>query len=1099
MTIDSMLIASQQWYQALTLIERAASLRYNKVGSSDFNAELAQKRLNDWRSQLIYDAIPYFDQKLSMSDIQEEESLRVLGETAECVQARTGNLPQWLIELRNAFLHFAHSDPLPIPKSLSTPARAQLLNVIKPLVHQARSRFYQGIKSLSQEQSVLPFDINMVTELIYENLPAQLLTVLQRTLVLELHVARMSGSLLHANTPEERFGAFAQSLSDSQKALSILHEYPVLARQIVVFLEDWVDVELEFFYHLCADWTAIREKFPSAQDLDVLVAVDSRLSDSHRGGRSVRVATFQSGFRIVYKPRSLRIDEHFQTFLKWLNNRGDHPHFQTMTILSRTTYGWTEFIEHHPCNAEDEVYRFYQRQGGYLAIMYALSGEDLHFENLIAAGEHPVFIDVETLFKPHPRASSQKIALEFDVGAFDSNVLNTGLLPIQSWSSQDHQGVDISGLGAEGGQLIPFGIPTWERSGTDTMRLTHKHCKLQASRNKPTLRENDIAVLDYVSAIDVGFTSIYQLLMEYRSELLDHGGPLALFAEDEVRVVFRSTQIYSRLLYDSFHPDVLRNALDRDRLFDHLWSGIVTEPWKAELIATEQSDLRRGDIPIFTTRPTSRALWTGANEKIDNFFEETGMMRVRRRLKQMGKTDLERQRWIIKASLATLSRNVDKAQRPVCHVAEPQDEVKRQLTRSEGVQRDQFIAKAKAVGDRLEELAMWNEEGVSWLTLQAKGGGCWSLVPLGLQLSNGLPGVILFLAYLGAISRDRRYSALAEAALPTLRCAIDRERSCLSSIGAFDGVTGISYALTHLGALWDDEAMLAEAAELVSLLPNLIDQDDGFDIISGAAGCIGALVNLHRFAPSERTLGTAIRCGDHLLAHARPFSRGIGWIRQDGFTRPVGGFAHGGTGIAWALLELHAETGEERFGKAAFEALEGERNLLALGSKDWPNFTKFRLTCEETPTCRDGGGLAGSWCYGGAGIGLARLRFLQQSDDKTIRAEVEAILNVLMTNGVGYNHSLCHGDLSILELMSQAARVLDNPFWAEQSKRLAAHILDSIDEKGWLCGLPVAAECPGLMDGISGIGWGLLRQAELDRVPSVLMLEPPRRAGKAKF
>ena len=57
--------------------------------------------------------------------------------------------------------------------------------------------------------------------------------------------------------------------------------------------------------------------------------------------------------------------------------------------------------------------------------------------------------------------------------------------------------------------------------------------------------------------------------------------------------------------------------------------------------------------------------------------------------------------------------------------------------------------------------------------------------------------------------------------------------------------------------------------------------------------------------------------------------------------------------------------------------------------------------------------------------------------------------------------------------------------------RIAAIILESIDQDGWLCGNPLGVESPGLMTGLAGIGYELLRLAEPTVVPSVLALAPP--------
>ncbi len=132
-----------------------------------------------------------------------------------------------------------------------------------------------------------------------------------------------------------------------------------------------------------------------------------------------------------------------------------------------------------------------------------------------------------------------------------------------------------------------------------------------------------------------------------------------------------------------------------------------------------------------------------------------------------------------------------------------------------------------------------------------------------------------------------------------------------------------------------------------------------------------------------------------------------------------------------------------------------------------------------------------AWCHGAPGIGLARLRCLQHLDDAAIRAEINTALQTTLDQGFGHNHSLCHGDLGNLELLLQASLTLDDPQWKTQVDRLAAIILESIDKHGWLCGVPLGVETPGLMTGLAGIGYGLLRLAAPERVPSVLVLEHP--------
>jgi lantibiotic modifying enzyme len=46
---------------------------------------------------------------------------------------------------------------------------------------------------------------------------------------------------------------------------------------------------------------------------------------------------------------------------------------------------------------------------------------------------------------------------------------------------------------------------------------------------------------------------------------LSETGALARFADAEVRVIVRPTRAYGLLLHESFHPDFLRDSLDRER------------------------------------------------------------------------------------------------------------------------------------------------------------------------------------------------------------------------------------------------------------------------------------------------------------------------------------------------------------------------------------------------------------------------------------------------------------------------------------------------------------------------------------------------------
>ncbi len=146
---------------------------------------------------------------------------------------------------------------------------------------------------------------------------------------------------------------------------------------------------------------------------------------------------------------------------------------------------------------------------------------------------------------------------------------------------------------------------------------------IEASQNRPQLNQQEVNVQEYTDAIIKGFTAVYEILLEYRQELTEI---LTQFAEDKVRVVMRASRTYALLLRESYHPDFLRNGLERDRLFDKLWIDVKNRPQLIQIISAEQEALWKNDIPLFTTYPHSRDLYHRDTDlHIPNFFNESGI------------------------------------------------------------------------------------------------------------------------------------------------------------------------------------------------------------------------------------------------------------------------------------------------------------------------------------------------------------------------------------------------------------------------------------------------------------------------------------------
>jgi type 2 lantibiotic biosynthesis protein LanM len=775
------------------------------------------------------------------------------------------------------------------------------------------------------------------------------------------------------------------------------------------------------------------------------------------------IATFESGFQIVYKPKSLKIDQHFQELLLWLNDKGCHPPLQTMTVLDRGEYGWVEFVQYQSCQTRAELERFFQRHGAYLALLYALNSNDFHYENLIAAGEHPLLIDLETLLQPSFDIFDETQAEFAAEKVMAESVLQVGLLPMRMWSSDDYAGIDISGLGGMTGQLSPDRLPQLTDVGTDAMRYIRQRVEIAGVANRPSLNGVEASPIDYVAEIVTGFTTMYHLLVAHRDELLARSGPLERFSHDEIRVLLRPTRTYDQLLAESFHPDLLHDALDRQLFLERLWMAATIRPYLAQVIASEQADLQRGDIPIFTTHPNSLELFGNSEKGIGGVLYETGMSAVRRRIAQLNEQDMNRQLWFIRASIATLDTSNATPPVPVVTTATASSQRK-----GEKPDRARLLAGVQAIVDQLATTAIYGAEDVTWIGIELLNQQTWALRQISASLSSGLCGVTLFLAYAGAMTGNESYTLLARRALKTILSQVELYQDEMAQIGAFEGWGGILYTMTHLSIVWGDESIVAQATDIVEIISNLVTQDEQFNIGRGSAGALITLLDLYRVKAIAKVLDVAILCGDHLLNAAKSTEQEGGWESlSQGQTENE--FLYGSMGICWALLELAAVTGDERYALAAKATLT--RNAMQ-GASTVENSSNHEL-------------------FSALGKGLASLALLRHIDGPMVHAQLQMIVASLPVHEIVQSRSLAQGEIGVLDLLLLASVAQNNDHYTTAIEHLGAQLLERIERQNWQCSSPAGIEIPGLMTGLSGLGYELLRLAEPIQVPSVLMLAPP--------
>ena len=167
--------------------------------------------------------------------------------------------------------------------------------------------------------------------------------------------------------------------------------------------------------------------------------IQGGLSDPHRGGRSVLLVEFDDGLRALYKPKDLRIDVAWQRLVERLNARAPID-LRVAHALARDGYGWTEFVEHTECRGRHEFASFFRRAGAWLALMHCFVVADMHQENVIAVGDQPVPVDLETTLQAAEESHSDNVdakAYEAAREIISDSVMAVGLLPAYGRSAGD--------------------------------------------------------------------------------------------------------------------------------------------------------------------------------------------------------------------------------------------------------------------------------------------------------------------------------------------------------------------------------------------------------------------------------------------------------------------------------------------------------------------------------------------------------------------------------------------------------------------------------------------------------------------------------------
>lgn len=702
-----------------------------------------------------------------------------------------------------------------------------------------------------------------------------------RICIMDIYEAKRAGNLLGATSAQQYEYYCHVYLNDENYIKDLCEKYTEMYRLITQEIQNKHTLLEELLNYLEADREEIIKIFCNNKSFDKVVDLNLSMGDSHNGGKCTMRIKLDNEVVLYYKPHSLQKNQKYQKVYEHLC-RALKIECKDIAYLSHKNYGWEKEIKNKSCNTKEEVERYYFRMGIHLFLGYALSVTDLHGENIVAHGEHPVIIDMETY--PGYYIKTEESSAERKIETFlAGSVTHTGMLPVLTWGKGEGT-IIMSAMNGGTKITTPFKMPVVKNKNTSDMYIDYEPVQFEMKESVVRLQDEVVNASEYTEELVRGFQSAYQAAIHdpYVEELL------AGFFEEKSRVVLRHTQQYAMYQSVSLHPDYMGSREQRKELLSVIHKEKESQLEK-EIHDYEITSLLDMDIPYFEIDGHSCGLYDGNGKCYDNYLPCSPYEAWRMHFEQMDTKDMNRQSDLIRLSMAMLGSNRTK-ERYAAVFKQPALPIKARL--------EEQIHK---IVSWICDSAVIAGQDVNWIGLQFWDKQRWGLVPSGMYLYSGISGIALLLAgYLRLFEDDKAWKIFDMAVKKMMRYTDELYESQTFEkplrTGLYEGESSIVYAYLLLHKITGDMGCLKYAEKHFCVVEENWRHDTCYDYLSGNAGAIAAAMMLYGATKKEAYLSLAVQMEEHLWEQRQEKEQGAGW-NVDTLSEPLAGMAHGNSGF----------------------------------------------------------------------------------------------------------------------------------------------------------------------------------------------------------
>lgn len=867
-------------------------------------------------------------------------------------------------------------------------------------------------------------------------------SIFYRTMVLDIHRQKDAGKL-KGYTPEEQYQYYKNILlKDPVYTRALGEEFPELTRLIQQNEQQKKGLEQEIRSRLKKDGRELAGLLESGFSELIAREIDISAGDAHNGGYRTAKVVLEQGTTLYYKPHSIRKAQWYQELYGYLCQKAGIA-YKKVKYLNREKYGWEEYIVNKGCETKEEIKRYYFRLGIHLCISYALSATDLHGENIIAHGEHPVIVDFET-FPGYCIKIEESSAERKAETILSHSVIHTGMLPILTWGQGENMAL-LSAVGNEGKITTPFRMPVVKKNQTSDMYIDYEPVEVIMRECVVHLHGKPIHVEEYTKELVHGFQTAYHIMLEdcALEKLVEK------FFDEKSRVVLRHTQQYEMYRTASLHPDYMKSREDRVKLLQAIHKDGESE-LDRRIRDYEIEALAELDVPYFEISGKNRDIYAGNDLRFREFLDACPYEQWKMHWKSFSVEDMKRQTDFIRLSMAMLGeKNYD---------------VK--ILDGNRIDKKRIVPILRGIVSRLCENVIITEcSDITWIGLKFLKNGCWELHPVDMYLYEGISGIVLFLGEYLQMFRDAGAERCFRLAVKKMRNYTEGYCRTLKSeqqvkTGLLDGEASLVYVYLQLYRMSGDVEHLEYAQKHFLGMKSYFKDDVYYDLLSGNAGAMAVAAELYRVTGQEKYLEDAEKLEKMLWEKRCEQEKGVGW-KLPNIEQPLAGMAHGNSGFLLAYVCLYQIAKRPEYINKIHQILTYEDLLYNEKLKNWMD---LRVPGKEKTM--------NAWCHGAPGILLARLKIRAFIPDENVEKDICRGAGMLLGEEI-QKICLCHGLAGNLLILDKYRRENIEICVKDAYEKKWNHLICMLEQPDTVSVTEYLN--PAFMNGISGVGFALLR------------------------